>query len=206
VLIEDYFDPGRCFALRELEKEDAAGLEHLDKALFFPYLRHVEKPRKFLETAIAAQSGEPRAFYFIGIVSPDDRGHLIGIVGAIPSIARGQNSAHSLEVGYALNPNFQKRGIAQAALLAFLAQALTTQVVELTATVDPENLASIRLLEACGFERSGLLDASKYLGDPDNPAHYEEGILQRRPRIEYRIEADGVRQLLLDATRASRRS
>jgi hypothetical protein len=31
VLIKDYADPDRRFALRELEKEDAAGLETLDK-------------------------------------------------------------------------------------------------------------------------------------------------------------------------------
>jgi RimJ/RimL family protein N-acetyltransferase len=167
VLVKDYADPDRRFGLREMEKEDAAGLETLDKVLFFPYLRHVEKPRKFLETAIASQSGAPRAFYFIGIVSPDDRGHIIGIVGAIASIASRGNCPHSLEVGYAVIPAFQKRGIAKAALLAFLAQALTPQVAELTATVDPENLASIRLLEACGFKRSGLFDASKYRGDPD---------------------------------------
>jgi RimJ/RimL family protein N-acetyltransferase len=206
VLIKDYADPDRRFALRELEKEDAAGLETLDKVLFFPYLRHVEKPRKFLETAIASQSGEPRAFYFIGIVSPDDRGHLIGIVGAISSTASGGSCPHSLEVGYAVIPAFQKRGIAKAALLAFLAQALTPQVAELTATVDPENLASIRLLEACGFERSGLSDASKYRGDPDNPAHYEGGILRLRPRLEYRIKADGFRQLSFEATSESLQS
>jgi RimJ/RimL family protein N-acetyltransferase len=174
--------------------------------LFFPYLRHVAKPRKFLEMAIAAQSGEPRAFYFIGIVAPDDRGHLIGIVGAIASIASGGSCAHSLEVGYAVIPIFQKRGIAKAALLAFLAQALTPQIVELTATVDPENLASTRLLDAFGFEKSGLLHESKYLGDPDNPAHYEGGILRLRPRIEYRIKADEFRQLLLEATGESLQS
>jgi hypothetical protein len=47
VLIKDYTDPDRRFALRELETEDAAGLEVVDRVLFFPYLRHVAKPRKF---------------------------------------------------------------------------------------------------------------------------------------------------------------
>jgi RimJ/RimL family protein N-acetyltransferase len=195
MLFNDFIDPAARFALRELEKEDAAGLELLDRVLFFPFLRHVARPRQFLEMAIAAQSSEPRPSYFIGIVSPDDRGQLIGIVGAILTYASGERWAHSFEVGYALTPDFQNRGIAKSALLAFLAIALPPQVTELTATVDPENLASIRLLEACGFERSGLVQASKYLGDPDNPAHYVGGLLQLRPRIEYRTNAYKFRKL-----------
>jgi RimJ/RimL family protein N-acetyltransferase len=190
MLFSDYVDPAERFLLRELEKEDVAGLESLDSAVFFPFLRHVLRPREFLEQAIAAQSGVPRTLYLIGIVAPDDRECLIGIVGAILTDAHTGSSAQSLDVGYALIPAFQNRGIARSALLAFLVRTLTPQVVKLTATVDPENLPSIRLLEACGFERSGHVEASKYLGDPDNPDHYKGEILQLRPRILYCAKPD----------------
>ena len=104
MLFRDYCDPAGRFALRELETEDAAGLELMDRVIFFPHLRHVLAPRKFLEVGIAAQSDEPRTLYFIGILPPDDRRHLIGIVGGILTDASAQGSAQSLDVGYALIP------------------------------------------------------------------------------------------------------
>jgi len=194
MLFKDYVDPAGRFRLRELRKEDRSGLEFLDRVLFFPYLRHVQRPREFLAEGIAAQSSNPRTLHFIGTVSPDDPERLIGIVGAMPTDGSAGLMADSRDIGYALIPEFQRRGIAKSALLAFLAKILTPQVMALTATVDPDNRASIRLLEACGFERSGLLQASRYLGDPDNPAHYRDGVLQLRPRVEYRSKADGFRK------------
>ena len=193
MLFENYTDPDQRFALRELERMDASNLKLLNDALFFSYLRHLTGPKRFLDEAIAAQSSEPRMQYDIGIVLPRDRTRLIGVVGAIITDSSAAIGAYSLEVGFAVVPAFQKRGIARSALCAFLARALTPQVAQLTATVDPENLPSIRLLETCGFERSGPAKTSKYLGDPDNPTHYEAGVLQLRPRMEYRVNADGFR-------------
>jgi RimJ/RimL family protein N-acetyltransferase len=189
----DHVDPTQRFALRELEQGDLDELESMNKSLFYPYLRHVTGPRKFLDGAISAQSDEPRTLYFIGITPHGDRQCLIGLVGSVVIGVRAENSAHSIEVGYALIPSFQKRGIAKSALQAVLPRLLTSQITEVLATVDPDNLPSIRLLEACGFERFGPLKPSRYLGDPDNPAHYEAGILQLRPRISYRIKADAFR-------------
>ena len=189
----DYVDPAERFALRELEQSDLAAIEAFNKAVFFPYLRHITGSGKFLEDAISARSGEPRALYVIGIVLPEDRRRLIGVVGAFITDASSEDPVHSAEVGYALIPDFQKRGIARSALLALVSKVLMPRIREVRATVDPENLSSIRLLEACGFERFGPVQPSKYLGDPDNPAHHESGILQPRPRVTYRIKADAFR-------------
>jgi RimJ/RimL family protein N-acetyltransferase len=185
-----YVDAAQRFALRELEQGDLAELESMNKSLFYPYLRHVTGPRKLLDGAISAQSDEPRTLYFIGITPHGDRQRLIGLVGAAVTDVCAEDPAHLIEVGYALIPSFQKRGIARSALQAALPRLLTSQITEVLATVDPDNLPSIRLLEACGFERFGQPKPSKYLGDPDNPAHYEAGVLQLRPRISYRIKAD----------------
>ncbi len=189
----DYTDPAQRFALRELDRDDLAELESMNKTLFFPYLRHVTGPQKFLDDAIAAQAHEPRTLYFIGVTPHGDRQRLIGFVGAGVTDVCAEDPAHSLEVGYALIPSFQKRGIARSALMAALPNFLTSQITELLATADPDNLPSTRLLDACGFERFGPPKPSKYLGDPGNPTHYESGILQLRSRVLYRIKADAFR-------------
>ena len=189
----DYVDPAQRFALRELEQGDLAELESMNKSLFYPYLRHVTGPRNLLDIAISAQSDEPRALYFIGITPHGDRQCVIGLLGAGVTDVCAEDPAHLIEVGYALLPSFQKRGIARSALQAALPRLLASQIPEVLATVDPDNLPSTRLLEACGFERFGPPKPSKYLGDPDNPAHYEAGILQLRPRVSYRIRADAFR-------------
>jgi RimJ/RimL family protein N-acetyltransferase len=189
----DYVDPAQRFALRELEQGDLAELESMNKSLFFPVLRHVIGPRKLLDLSISAQSDEPWTRYSIGITPHGDRQRLIGLVFAGVTDVCAEDPAHLREVGYALIPSFQKRGIARSALQAALPQLLTSQITELLVTVDLDNLPSTRLLEACGFERFGPPTPSRYLGDPDNPAHDEAGILQLRPRVSYRIEADAFR-------------
>jgi RimJ/RimL family protein N-acetyltransferase len=126
----DYVDPAQRFALRELEQGDLAELESMNKSLFYPYLRHVTGPRNLLDIAISAQSDEPRALYFIGITPHCDRQCLIGLVGAGVTDVCAADPAHSIEVGYALIPSFQKRGIARSALQAALPRLLTSQITE----------------------------------------------------------------------------
>lgn len=185
-----YVDPASCFALREMRADDLAGLENINELLFYPYLRHICPPAEFLEKHVQRPVA---GIVFHGIASPSDYSCLIGLVGAAIGSACAEDPIDSVDVGYALLPAHRGRGIARSALLAFLPRILTPRITGVRATVDPENLASIRLLEACGFKRIGVPQPSRYLGDPDNPAHYEASVLQYRPRVSYRAEAEAFR-------------
>ena len=61
------------------------------------------------------------------------------------------------EVGYILHPDAWGRGLAAEAVGAAIDHVFATRDVEtLTADVDPDNAASIRLLERLGFSRTGF--------------------------------------------------
>jgi [ribosomal protein S5]-alanine N-acetyltransferase len=69
------------------------------------------------------------------------------------------------EVGYALARNVWGRGLAHEALSAFVAHRRTLGPGELTADVDPRNLASRNLLERCSFAENGQAARTWLVGD-----------------------------------------
>ena len=70
------------------------------------------------------------------------------------------------EIGYILHPDAWGQGLATEALTAVIDHVFATRGVEtLTADVDPENVASIRLLEKLGFEKTGEARATFLIGD-----------------------------------------
>ena len=63
------------------------------------------------------------------------------------------------EVGYILHPDHWGQGFAGEAVEAAIGHVFATRdIEELTADVDPENAASIRLLERLGFIRTGFAE------------------------------------------------
>jgi len=69
------------------------------------------------------------------------------------------------DIGYILHPNHQRQGLAFEALTAVIAHVFAIRPVEtLTADVDPENAASIRLLERLGFQKTGSADRTWNIG------------------------------------------
>jgi len=69
------------------------------------------------------------------------------------------------EVGYILHPDHWGQGLAGEAVGASIDHVLATTYVEtLTADVDPENAASIRLLERLGFVRTGFAERTWCIG------------------------------------------
>lgn len=70
------------------------------------------------------------------------------------------------EVGYILHPRGWGRGLGREAMVAVIDHVFaTTDVPALTADVDPNNAASIRLLESLGFVRTGQAKATLLIGD-----------------------------------------
>jgi ribosomal-protein-alanine N-acetyltransferase len=60
------------------------------------------------------------------------------------------------EIGFALNKAYWGQGIAQEAMVAFVAHMKTVKVCDhLFADVDPRNQRSKKLLEKCGFRKVG---------------------------------------------------
>lgn len=70
------------------------------------------------------------------------------------------------EIGYILHPDHWGQGLAHEATSAAIGHVFATgDLDELTADVDPENLASIRLLERLGFVRTGFAERALKIGD-----------------------------------------
>jgi len=81
---------------------------------------------------------------------------LVGGVGVILSTV--PNFRHDAELGYWLGRPHWGRGLATAALQAFLPWAADTHgLARFTARTFADNLASCRVLERCGFAREGVL-------------------------------------------------
>jgi len=69
------------------------------------------------------------------------------------------------DVGYILHPDVWGRGLAHEAVGAVIDHVFRTRDVRtLTADVDPENAASIRLLERLGFVRTGAAERTWHIG------------------------------------------
>lgn len=85
----------------------------------------------------------------------DSADTLIGLLGS-PSYP---------EIGYLFSPAFAGKGYATEALLAFTPALFAVMPEEQTfaeAHVDPENVASIKLLERCGWHRWGKVEEGAY--------------------------------------------
>ncbi len=69
------------------------------------------------------------------------------------------------DVGYILHPDCWGQGLAGEAVGAAIDHVFRTRDIEtLTADVDPENAASIRLLERLGFSRTGFAERTWNVG------------------------------------------
>lgn len=69
------------------------------------------------------------------------------------------------ELGYLLHPAFQGRGLASAALDAFIGYMCGRGLPSLKADVDPRNAASLRLLERAGFTVTGQAGRTWLVGE-----------------------------------------
>jgi len=69
------------------------------------------------------------------------------------------------EIGYILLPDFWGRGLASEAVAAVIHRLFAvTDFERITADVDPDNAASIRLLEKLGFVRTGFAERTWNVG------------------------------------------
>ena len=69
------------------------------------------------------------------------------------------------EVGFLIDPAHWGKGLAKEAMTAFIDRRRGLGSTELKADVDPRNLASLKLLERCGFEETHRASGTWQVGD-----------------------------------------
>jgi len=110
--------------------------------------------------AIASNPNIPNTWFQLAIVNRNDN-KLIGDVG----IHFLEDNAQA-EVGYTLAPDFQGQGYATEALKAVISYLFfEMKKHRVTASVDPNNIKSIRLLERLGMRKEGHFIKSFKVGD-----------------------------------------
>jgi RimJ/RimL family protein N-acetyltransferase len=109
--------------------------------------------RAFLERAVADAAVQPRADYNIALVRRSD-GRVIGAGGL--HVRRAPN--REFETGYCISRDCWGLGFAGEALAALLELGfLRAGAHRIYALVDPENAASVRVVERAGLRREGHL-------------------------------------------------
>lgn len=144
--------------LREFTTDDCAAVQRYanDEAVvrFMPWGPNSEaETEAFLERAIGCQTETPRVVYEVA-VTQRDTGELIGGCGL--RLTRREEGEG--EIGYVLRRDCWGQGFMAEAvqgMCAFVFDALALH--RLTAITDPQNIASARVLEKCGFQLEGCL-------------------------------------------------
>ena len=91
------------------------------------------------------------------------------------------------EVGYILHPDHWGQGLASEAVGAAIEHVFATREIDdLPADVDPENQASIRLLERQGFVRTGFAEKTFNVGGAWQDSLYYGLTRQAREALELR--------------------
>jgi RimJ/RimL family protein N-acetyltransferase len=128
-------------------------------------------PESVAMAAVPAREREDHFRHWREEVLPNESGCVRAIVvdgevaGHIVSFLRDRESER--EVGYWVARKFWGRGVATAALAAFLAEEETRR--PLIATVATHNAGSLRVLEKCGFEEFARVSDPK--GDGVDEVH-----------------------------------
>ena len=141
--------------LRHFRLQDLSSLvKHADNPKVSRYLRE-RFPSPFTEADgkwwIEEGSRQPNSVHYAIIHD----GEFVGAMGA--TFFYGERK-HSAEVGYWLGEAFWGRGIVVAALKLFIEELFAREgIVRLFAPVVGPNVASMRVLEKCGFVREGVL-------------------------------------------------
>ena len=111
-----------------------------------------EETRSFIDRCVAEQRRSPRESYELAITLAEEE----AVVGGISLVARRLEYSE-YELGYCLNRAAWRLGYAEEATRALLTFGFTDLGAHrIYALVDPENPASIRLIEKLRFRREGL--------------------------------------------------
>lgn len=116
-----------------------------------------DEGRHFLEYMAGRQPGDPGWFQFA--LEERETGRFIGDCGLNVAEENGRQA----QIGYTIAPRYWNCGFASEAVAALVAYGFASfPFHRITASVDPRNIASCRVLEKCGFVREGLFRQSEW--------------------------------------------
>jgi len=138
-----------------------------DRERFLAYRRHPDVARyqswdvtyaddeadRFLDEMTTAPEWRPGHWFQVAV---ERDGELIGDVAFWPDHDGG-----TVEIGYSLHPDAQGRGYASEAVAALVRALRDRGADAVVAGCDPDNAASIRLLERLGFAFEGIVDGER---------------------------------------------
>lgn len=122
-----------------------------------------EQAAEMLDGILARQLGQPRAEYYLAITPAetalDEHAPAENGPDTVAGFIRlGLGGHQAADLGYALRPHWQHRGIATEAAIAMIDFAFDKLGLHrLVANIGPANTASLRLVKALGFTREGTL-------------------------------------------------
>lgn len=106
-------------------------------------------PRFVIERAVAmVAAGEPGLWWAPFLVMEEQEGAVVG-----GCAFKGAPRHGRVEVLYGISKNCRGRGFASAAVAKLAAFAFARGAKEVLAEIEPRNVASIRVVQRCGFER-----------------------------------------------------
>lgn len=91
---------------------------------------------------------------------------LIGFVNDVGS------ENHIVEMGYVIDPDYQKQGFATEAFHAVIVYLLQSGFAEVTAGAFSENIGSFQVMKKCGMKRSDKTDEIEYHGKLNRCCYY----------------------------------
>ena len=169
----------RCLIHRH-RREDAdeifyayASKPEATRFVVWPVHHSVDETRAYLRYAIAAWKAGTTFAFTVRLKYPQ---RLIGSIGLVPD-------GEYWQVGYILSPSMWGRGLATEMLQAVLQMPVIQATGKLKSFVNPDNTASIRVLEKAGFIHYGEV---------------RDGIVfpnvgpERRPCLEFRLSPSRI--------------
>ena len=132
--------------LRALHRDGAGHLESPDVDLRWP-----DADRRTLNYRIDALDRQPGAWPYLLHVAIATDGELLGRIGC----HEGPDEYGDVEIGYYVAEARRGAGLGGRIVDAFLGWLREQRVERVSASVRPDNLASLRILEGRGFVRTG---------------------------------------------------
>ncbi|KAI4730484.1 acyl-CoA N-acyltransferase [Aureobasidium sp. EXF-10728] len=161
--------------LRQIQPSDSdAVFAFMSLASVMRYTSRAPLTQVHQATTYLSERTEGPNIYNFAVCLKDPTNTVIGLLGS-PSYP---------EIGYLFSPAHAGKGYATEALLAFTPALFTVMPIEqifAEAHVDPENVASLKLLERCGWQRSGKVEERAYTSP----------LLGLRDSVCYRIAREG---------------
>ena len=128
---------------------------------FFKYMpwADVEKPEQefsYLRDSEKGWKNNTKANYGMFL---RDSGDFVGVCGMFN--IKWENE--SGEIGYWLNPKYARQGLMSEAVNAVASEFINIGFKRIIILANPENIASCRVAEKCGFEREGIMRSYDFL-------------------------------------------